>query len=108
MELNNIVCSLLKSKTYSYIQPEYIKVQRSRIYNPDFQYIYSLFGREKELQAFELFIFCDGIQLAIYENGDLEMVFEDAEAEVMERYKRIKKNITVCDNKDINQLKIVK
>lgn len=106
MELNKIVCSLLRKKAYSYIQPAYIKVQRSRIYNPDFQYIYSRYGREKELQAFELFIFCDGIQLVVYENGDLEMAYEGVKTEVLERYQYIKNEITVCDNKYINMLEM--
>lgn len=99
MELNNIVCSLLKKETYRYIQPEYIKVQRSRIYNPDFQYIYSLFGREKELQAFELFIFGDGVQIAVYEDGAWEFITveHDVQINIKKRYECIKTNITVCD-----------
>lgn len=103
MEINNIVCSLLRHEKYQYSEPEYIKVQRSEIYNPDFCYLYKKNGREKELQAFELFVFRDGVQLMVYADGTVELVSEGKTNNINtdERLKCVEEDISVCDILDI-------
>ena len=102
MEINNIVCSLLKRERYRYSEPEYIKVQRSEIYNPDFCYLYKKNDREKELQAFELFIFRDGTQLMVYADGTFELFAESEirETDVKELFKCIGSDLTVCSREN--------
>lgn len=73
MELNNILIGLLENKGFFYSQKDYIKVVRSKIYNPDFRYLYEKYGKEKGLQAFEVFIFGNGYKLAFYEDGTSEL-----------------------------------
>lgn len=73
MELNNILIGLLENKGFEYIPKEYVKVVRSEIYNPDFRYIYTKYGKEKGLQAFELFIFAKGYKVAVYADGTTEL-----------------------------------
>lgn len=99
MELNTILCSLLEKKPYNYQDVPYIKAQRSRIYNPDFQYLYKKYGKEQELQAFELFIFPDGVQLLIYENGDVKVLSppKNVPVNLTQRIELILSDITVCN-----------
>ena len=99
MELNTILCSLLEKKPYNYQDVPYIKAQRSRIYNPDFQYLYKKYGKEQELQAFELFIFPDGVQLLIYENGDVKVLSppKNVPMNLTQRIELILSDITVCN-----------
>lgn len=100
MELNNIICCLLGKKPYVYSEEEYIKVQRSRLYNPELQYVYSKNGHEKELQAFELFIFKGGAQLMVFENGELKVLYEtegECKTDIVTLYQRVAADITVSD-----------
>ena len=69
MSLNKIVCSLLKRECFVEYGKEFIKIQRSEIYNPDFQYLYKKTGKQQELKAFEGFIFENGRKLIIYADG---------------------------------------
>ena len=103
MELNKMICCLLNDEKYDYTESEYIKIQRSEIYNPDFCYLYKKNGREKELQAFELFIFRDGVQLMIYADGTIEEIMEDGRSveDKWDRLKCVEEEITVCSKEDI-------
>lgn len=99
MELNEIICCLLEGKPYIYTEPDYIKMQRSRLYNPDLQYVYTQNGHERELQAFELFIFKDGAELMVYENGECRVLSEGngGKTDVSTLYQRVAADVTVCD-----------
>lgn len=101
MEINEILICLMEKKRFIRKQPDIVKAQRSAIYNPDFQYLYRKCGQEQGLKAFEVFIFEDGIKLAIYDNGYVELSENDqvVEDECKKRclYKRIRGYITVCD-----------
>lgn len=107
LELNTIIISLLEKTKFDrkYIFP--IKVQRSEIYNPDFQYVYKKCGKEQYLLAFEAFIFENGYKLGIYSNGYTELVeietdelVENADMK-KELYQMIREYITVCKSEDI-------
>ena len=74
MTLNDIVIDLMKRQKYVHVEPEYIKIGRSEIYNPDFRYLYSVVGMEQELQAFELFIFKDGERMVVYADGTRKLL----------------------------------
>ena len=108
MELNKMICCLLNDEKYDYTESEYIKIQRSEIYNPDFCYLYKKNGREKELQAFELFIFRDGVQLMIYADGTIEEIMEDGRSveDKWDRLKCVEEEITVCSKEDIANRKL--
>ncbi len=103
MELNKIIISLLKKDGYNYCGQKYIKVQRSRIYNPDFQYLYKYYGKERELQAFELFIFNNGVQLIIYEDGEWKIISNELNLEIdaFSLYQSVLPDITVCKRNDL-------
>ncbi len=105
MGLNDIICCLLEKKTYEYVERPYIKVQRSRIYNPDFQYLYKKYGKKRELQAFELFIFFNGIHLIVYENGEWEIIRNEQNISIDKDslYQSIIQDITVCNKTFKNQ-----
>ena len=98
-----MICCLLNDEKYDYTESEYIKIQRSEIYNPDFCYLYKKNGREKELQAFELFIFRDGVQLMIYADGTIEEIMEDGRSveDKWDRLKCVEEEMTVCSKEDI-------
>lgn len=107
MSLNDIMISLLEEKTYKIPEKENIKIARSELYNPDFRYLYKLMGRERNLLAFEAFIFKDGYKLVIYSDGSMELftIPQDnieKDNELIKRlFKDVKKHITVCDLKKI-------
>lgn len=107
MELNNMIKCLLNAEAYRYTEPQYIKVQRSKIYNPDFRYIYIKNGKEKELQAFELFIFHDNVQIVIYQNGNLEVFLKEKtkQSNIKEKYQYIISDITVCNEVNLDDMK---
>lgn len=103
MELNNIVISLMNKKEVLLSQNEYIKIIRSRIYNPDFIFLYKKAECEHELLAFEVFIFREGYKLAVYEDGVIELYLTDSDSRInnifLERklLEKVKDKITVCD-----------
>ena len=72
-EINSIVISLLNQDIYKYDNCEYIKIQRSEIYNQDFKYLYKCMNFEKGIKAFEMFIFRSGYKLVIYSDGEKEL-----------------------------------
>lgn len=73
MSLNEIICSLLKRECFIEQGNEFIKIQRSEIYNPDFQYLYRKAGKQQELSAFEAFVFEDGRKLVVYADGTIKL-----------------------------------
>lgn len=103
IELNNIVVSLMNRKEVLLPQNEYIKIIRSRIYNPDFIFLYKKAECEHELLAFEVFIFREGYKLAVYEDGVIEVYLTNSDSRInnifLERklLKKVKDKITVCD-----------
>ena len=74
MSLNEIVISMLNQKKYQIPKQPFVKVARSELYNPDFQYLYREIGKEKCLLAFEVFIFEDGYKLGVYGDGSVELL----------------------------------
>lgn len=101
MELNNMVISLLTQSPYRMPETDYIKIARSELYNPDFRRLYDMIGKARSLQAFECFVFTDGIKMIIYADGSIEIyntkdrsVFNVDRKTLIER---IQKQITVCD-----------
>ena len=69
MSINNVVLSLLTNRKYEVKNERYIKIGRSKIYNPNFIKLYTLVGEEKCLQAFEGFIFPEGLKLIVHADG---------------------------------------
>lgn len=101
MELNEIMLSILDNKPFIYKEPEYIKIGRSPIYNPDFKEIYQMNGNNYDGEAFEGFIFRDGYKLIVYSNGKRELflvendrIVEDNNL-IAQKYNQIKDMITV-------------
>ncbi len=103
MELNNIVISLMNKKEVLLSQNEYIKIIRSRIYNPDFIFLYKKAECEHELLAFEVFIFREGYKLAVYEDGMIEVYLTNGDSRINNSFlerkllEKVKDKITVCD-----------
>lgn len=102
MELNNIVVSLLSGAKYKAPDKKYIKMARSKIYNPDFQLLYRMVGKEKSLQAFECFLFADGKKLMVYADGTAEIYDKDVqcvhEINKTDMIKKVYLDITVCES----------
>lgn len=100
MELNNIIVSLLKNSNMELDVKQHIKVQRSKIYNPDFHFIYKRLDFEKGLKAFELFVFKKGLKLVVYEDGEKELYNLDDnviqnEEQLNKLYLEIQNEVTV-------------
>ena len=77
--LNDIILGLLRKKRVDIYDREYVKVQRSAIYNVDFRYLYKKYKKEQELLAFETFVFKDGYKLCIFEDGKIKLYKNDLE-----------------------------
>lgn len=69
MSINEIVCSLLNKKRFVEPKSEFIKIQRSAIYNPESRFLLEKVGKQQELKAFEAFVFENGYKLVVYEDG---------------------------------------
>lgn len=107
MELNNIIISLMKKENVLIEKKRVIKVLRSEIYNPDFQYLYRNTGNDRGLMAFEVFIFDEGYKLAVFADGKVELYLAKSDKKIrdyliMNRLlDEIRNSITVCDLKKI-------
>lgn len=102
MSLNEIVCSLLKKECFVEQHNEFIKIQRSAIYNPDFRYLFQGTGMQQELEAFEVFIFENGRKLVVYADGTIRLCNHDDERlddknEEEKLLMKVKEHITVTD-----------
>lgn len=99
MQLNEILCNLINNRMVMPNEHNYIKVQRTGIYNPKLKKIYREKGRERELMAFELFIFIDGYKLCVYENGEMVFLYKDKKVEnaqlQAEYYNAVANDVTV-------------
>ena len=75
------------------------------IHGTDFQYLYKKYGKKRELQAFELFIFFNGIHLIVYENGEWEIIRNEQNISIDKDslYQSIIQDITVCNKTFKNQ-----
>ena len=104
MTIGDIVISLMKRQPYRQEKLPFVKVVRSRLYNPDMEKVYKMRGEERSLQAFEAFIFQEGYKLVVYEDGTAAVfrVSDDSEIEDEEititLLERIRKYITVCED----------
>lgn len=113
MSLNDIVISLLQQKAYKIMKKEFIKIARSAIYNPDFQYLYKEIGKAQCLMAFEAFVFADGYKLLVYEDGSLVLYETESDevcrddVKITELLRNIKEYITVCDSEKMERCYIV-
>lgn len=102
ISINNIIISLMKKERYQSRNDEFIKIERSAIYNPDFQYIYKMAGKDEELKAFEAFVFRSGYKLAVYSDGTTKVykISDDSEIEENEKKQvlldQVQNHITVC------------
>lgn len=110
MSLNDLVISLLKQEPYVPQEQPFVKIARSALYNPDFQYLYRKIGKEQCLLAFEAFVFADGYKLLVYADGTLELWKTESdekypdESKELELLRNIKSYITVCDLERIKVL----
>lgn len=104
MSLNDIIICLLERKAYTIPEKSFVKIARSALYNPDFQYLYQEIGRDQCLLAFEAFVFADGYKLLVYEDGTLELFETESDEKCADDLKKlelfavIKEYITVCEN----------
>ena len=111
MELNNIIIGLLNEKEIASHSKGFVKVLRSELYNPDFQYLYRKTGNEQGLLAFEVFLFEEGYKLAIYSNGVTELYLTESDYRLNdiqmkeELLSRVKNEITVCSIEKAEQLR---
>ena len=103
MQINDIIISLLKKEKYIPDKNTFIKIVRSEIYNPDFQYLYKKNAHERGLLAFEGFLFDEGYKLIVYSDGVSEL-YESASGKIIndnehkkELMDKIKGFVTVTD-----------
>lgn len=102
MSLNEIICSLLQKKRFVEQNRGYIKTQRSAIYNPETRYLLAKMGLERELRAYEMFIFENLHKLTVYDDGFVDLKDQNDELltdqEEQERlFDQIRDDITVTD-----------
>ena len=100
MELSNVVICLMDNTDYKSNETQFVKYQRSEIYNPDYKYIYKKCGYEQGLLAFECFEFEDEYKLVVFENKVINLAFRNELIEDEEKkkiyLKKVEKLITVC------------
>lgn len=100
MQLNQMLCNIINNRIMTLKQYDYIKVQRTAIYNPKLKKIYKEKGRERELMAFELFVFADGYKICVYEDGEIILLYKDEiidSSKLAEKYYiKVINNVTVC------------
>lgn len=107
MSLNDIIVCLLQKEMFQLKHTDFIKTERSTIYNPDFQYLYKQVKKERELQAYELFVFEEGYKLAVYGDGTVAVFLVSDDSEIADKEKeqmlinKIKKYITVCESTEL-------
>ncbi len=79
LDLNEIVIGIMRLDPLwiKRIKHRFIKIGRSSIYNADFKYLYKECGHERELQAFEGFIFDTGEKLVVFEDGQTLLFMGD-------------------------------
>lgn len=82
MSINDIIISLMRKEKFQPRHHTFIKTERSAIYNLDFQYLYKKAGKDKELMAFEAFIFESGYKLVIYSDGSVQVFMTDDDSEI--------------------------
>ena len=105
MELNSVIIGLMNKNKFLFKEKDFIKIVRSEIYNPDFQYLYKKADIERGILAFEVFVLKKDIKLAVYSDGIAEVYLLETDAKInneklkMELYNRIKNSITVCTSK---------
>ena len=71
--INDIVVSLLKGFEFQGKESKFVRIQRTRLYNPNFQWIMKKLHYEKGLDSFEGYIFDDGYKLIEYGDGGREL-----------------------------------
>ncbi len=104
MELNKMMESLLTAKSYAAKDVGYIKIGRSQLYNPNFQVLYEMVGKGRQLLAFECFLFVDGRRLIVYADGAVELydtagnLIQDGKVQLAAQ---IEEDITVCDSRSL-------
>ena len=104
-EFNNILVALEKGEQYQPARYNYVKSQRTAIYNPLWRGLCKRLGYEQELKAFERFTFDDGTILVIYGDGEMRCFGNNIEEKEMQEYLNLIHNdITVCD---INKIRII-
>lgn len=109
IEINDVLVSLLKNKKIVIPKRQYVKVQRSKIYNPDFQYIYQKLNFEKGLDFFELFVWDTGVKLIVYSDGTKELYdlndnkLHDDE-QLNKLYSIIENEVTILEKRNSNDL----
>lgn len=102
-DINEIVISLLNNTLLGLKKKQYVKVQRSSIYNPDMIRIYQMLGYQRGLNAFEMFVFDNGYRYVIYSDGYSE-VYDDNDIMIKDEklkqqlFNTIKTEITVIEN----------
>ena len=102
LEINDVVCSLLQGRHFDLPMPDYVKIGRSELYNPDFRFLYQQMGEAQRLLAFEGFVFVSGEKIVVYSDGAVELYDrkDDSEiddpARIKELLSRVQEEITVC------------
>ena len=98
----------MKHEKYLPKKKKFVKILRSEIYNPDFRYLYKKINYERGLDAFEVFLFEEGLKLAVYSDGAVELYSVDSDRkvdskEIRERLlDQVRDWITVCDLADLS------
>jgi hypothetical protein len=101
MELNNVIIGLMNKEKIHFENKDIIKILRSKIYNPDFEYVYRKVNNEHGLLAFEVFVFVEGYKLAIYADGATELYLTETDYKIenmllkKKLMERIKDSVTV-------------
>lgn len=102
-QVNNILVALMRNEKYTEPDVEYVKSQRSEIYNPNIKKLMIDSGRSQELNAFERFTFRDGDSLIIYGNHKVKYHGSNASMNrVRNMLNAVSDDLTVCSPSEIN------
>lgn len=99
--INDVVISLINHENFCINPKSHIKIQRSALYNPDYRSLFQSVHFSTGCQAYEAFVFLNGVKIVIYEKGKTYMyneVDEEIDDPQMKRYlvNEILSEVTVC------------
>ncbi len=101
LDLNEIMIASMDGKKYEHTSKDHIKIGRSTIYNQQFKELYRIMSRDYNGEAFEGFVFNDGLKLIVFENGkkelyridDDERVYDDKRIEYL--FERVSDEVSI-------------
>ena len=103
MEFNDIAIDLLNNRKFDFKKKPFIKALRSEMYNPETRRLGKIANAERELLAYECFIFVSNYKLVVYSDASVYLYYTANDREISDTslkkllFTFVINEITVCD-----------